>query len=624
MDKIPFAAKQNKEDTASDFFSDKNLDHNSEWNQKNNSPITNLNFNNTSKLNIKDISNIKKDASDNYSPLDMIDNDKSASFLNLENLADKKGNNDANDKGIYKKNENNNKSQDNSSDIDNLGTNAENDNGDNGRSTNFGDYFIFPLLGISCFISMNSIISSQDSFSYFQSKYSPNSYFNNLFFFGNTVIQSILSCIKINISAWMLIKSTLLAQILLLLTFPLLIAFGTGLFSFIVSCLFVLLMGLISGAYLYLMNGVLAFIQFQNLVFVITGQALSSVIVSAVKMITYYAYFNNSHNTKKLINLNNYNFTTYNGTLSDHNHFLNEPSQNLGDHNPDYNNQCYRLLITFYIAALLLLINILSFVFHYKKKQDFIVCFSKLDKKLIETNSNNRITSSKVFSFNKNGTFQNDISNDPDTSKEKLFIAEQKDRQTDFGDEKEDLSPNCNGELTQFQLFKISLFQNKFYFFNSALFGFITYLFHPTNFITLKLFSTTIDLSIILTIIFFNIFESLGRLSTNFYFIKNKNNFYLVNFLRFYFVAIFVLINVIVKENLSYDWMAFLKNEVFICINFALFCYSYGFINCNSFILLGDIKDKDLQLKSNCVNSIFLGLGIFVGSTLSGVLTLAF
>jgi len=64
----------------------------------------------------------------------------------------------------------------------------------------------------------------------------------------------------------------------------------------------------------------------------------------------------------------------------------------------------------------------------------------------------------------------------------------------------------------------------------------------------------------------------------------------------------------------------FLTNENFILVNFALFSLTYGFENCNSFILLGGIRDPIIQFKSNVVTSICIGGGIFVGSYVSNIL----
>jgi len=66
------------------------------------------------------------------------------------------------------------------------------DNRLNVAPLSIGNSIIFPLLGVTCFISMNAFIASQDCFNHFQPKYHSESFFNNIFFFANTLVQIVL------------------------------------------------------------------------------------------------------------------------------------------------------------------------------------------------------------------------------------------------------------------------------------------------------------------------------------------------------------------------------------------------------------------------------------------------
>jgi len=50
------------------------------------------------------------------------------------------------------------------------------------------------------------------------------------------------------------------------------------------------------------------------------------------------------------------------------------------------------------------------------------------------------------------------------------------------------------------------------------------------------------QLSVILTIVYFNVFDSKGRLFTNLLYLKSKKRLFLLNILRIYFFVIFLFI----------------------------------------------------------------------------------
>jgi len=308
------------------------------------------------------------------------------------------------------------------------------------------------------------------------------------------------------------------------------------------------------------MTGILPFIEFRNLILIITGQAISSVLISLIRVITFFAFAN--------LNKEQIYF--------------------------------FSLLATFAFALLIILLTFIVLYF-LKNRADFYICFKKLDKK------------------HTTGLFDSDVLLD---CNEKEINGETPDKPVQT-------------KKTHFQLIKLSLRQNKFFYANVVFFSCITYLFHPVIFINMNLFTNDKQLSIILTIILFNVCDSIGRLSTNFFFVKKKRSLYILNSLRIYFIVVFVLINIWIaskpseissfigdsnaenNNNILSSMKSVFTNEIFILINIALFSFSYGFINCNSFILLGGIKDEIIQFKSGFITSICIGCGVFMGSSLS-------
>lgn len=441
-------------------------------------------------------------------------------------------------------------------------------NGNQNLAKNISNSFIFPLLGITCFISMNAFIALQDCFVHFQKDFHPESFFNNIFFFANTAAQIILSCVNINLKTWSLLKLSLIVPCFTLILFTFLICFFTNLLNYIVCCLLVFVIGVFSGVFLYVINGILPFIELKNLVLVITGQALSSVFISIIRIFTFFI-FEKNFNDKQTTCL-------------------------------------YNLIVTFSSALLVLFVSFILLYF-LKNRVDFYTCFYKLDRK-----HRTGIFDSAVLMNNNN---DKDITGD--------------------------CLENSHTKKSQFELIKFTISKNKLFFANVTLFAFITYLFHPVVFVNLKLFTAEAQLSIILTIIYFNLFDSIGRLTTNLFYVRTKKRLYLLNLLRFYFFLVFILINIWITNNSNnnnniknednnnnnsnnhyflYYVQNFLTNEIFILINIALFGFSYGFINCNSFILLGGIKDPIIQFKSNMITSICIGGGIFIGSSLSNII----
>jgi len=402
------------------------------------------------------------------------------------------------------------------------------------------DFFIYPLLGITCFISMNTFISCLDCFKHYQLNYYPGSYFNNIFFFANTIVQIVLSCVNINKSTWNLLKYSLLIPFFILILFPIFISFFNNIYNYIFCCFLILINGAFSGLYLYLMNGILPFIDFRNLVFVISGQAISSVLVSITKIFTFFVFDSYEQEVKVY----------------------------------------YSLILTFSFSILIIFFTLILLYF-LRNRDDFYSCFKKLDKK------------------HKTGLFDSAVL---------------------IGETESEHSENFeNIKKSQFELMKITINNNKLFFANVLFFGFITFLFHPVVFIQFKLFSKDVeDLSINLTIIFFNVFDSLGRLSTNLFFIKTKKKLFMLNYLRSYFIVIFTLIGIFKHKIIE----NFLTNNGFVYINIAIFAYTFGFINCNSFIILGGIKDQIIQFKSNMVTSICIGTGVFIGSFISNILSM--
>ncbi len=425
------------------------------------------------------------------------------------------------------------------------------------------DNLIFPLLGITCFINMNAFISSLDCFQFYQKNFYPESFFNNIFFFSSALIQIILSCIDVNQKTWSLLKLSLLIPLICLVIFLILIINFNNIYVYVILCFLILINGVFSGLYLYLMNGILPFIEFKNLILIITGQAISSVIISIIRLTTYFIFKQSSKEDLVF----------------------------------------YSLTITFVITSFIIFFTFIT-LYNLKNRKDFYICFSELEKK-----HKTAIFESEVLIRN-----NNDVENNQD------YINNE--NKTDH------ITKN-----SQYELMKIAFNKNKFFFMNVFFFGLLTYLFHPNIFINMKLFGIGSDLSIILTIIFFNVFDSIGRLSTNIVYIKTKKRIYLLTYLRIYFAIVFSLaaywINHTNSNNYSYNQFLdgikiVFTNNVFLCIHIALFSFSFGFLNCNSFIYLGGIRDQIIQFKSNMIASICIGGGIFVGSSLSSVLALSF
>lgn len=425
----------------------------------------------------------------------------------------------------------------------------------NNPTKNISNTFIFPLLGVTCFISMNAFIASQDCFDFFQPDFHSESFFNNIFFFANTLVQIVLCCVNINLKTWSLLKLSLIVPCVSLILFTFFISYFNSLLNFIFCCFLIFVTGAFSGLYLYVINGILPFIEFKNLILVITGQALSSVLISLIRIITFFAFANL------------------------------EKSQIF----------FFSLLATFAFALIMVLLTFILLYF-LKGRHDFYSCFYKLDRK------------------HRTGIFDSAV------------LLSSNNVETEFDREKVEIM--LQTKKSQFQLLVFTLCKNKLFFVNVIFFAFATYLFHPVIFIKMSLFSENGQLSVILTIIFFNVFDSLGRISTNFFFVKSKKRLYLLNLLRIYFVIVFVLIKIwiandnseISEDNFLQNAKSFFTNQIFILVNIAVFSFTYGFINCNSFILLGGIKDQIIQFKSNMITSICIGGGIFVGSSLSNVL----
>jgi hypothetical protein len=148
----------------------------------------------------------------------------------------------------------------------------------------------FYLIGISCFVPYNAIVSGLDCFITYQKSYHPELVYSNLFFFSNFLFQVGIVLIPPKYSYYKLIQFSQILSILTLVINPLTLNWFEETPSFFISCIIVFLQGISSAV---LLTCLYAFLNYLDPVFItstVTGHGLAGIILNTTRFITINVY----------------------------------------------------------------------------------------------------------------------------------------------------------------------------------------------------------------------------------------------------------------------------------------------------------------------------------------------
>lgn len=412
----------------------------------------------------------------------------------------------------------------------------------------------FYLVGISCLLPLNAIITSTDCFMYFHKAYHPELVYTNVFYLTNFLVQLFIALSAPKFSYYKIIQITLAISTLILLAIPLVVIFLQPFSSFIVTCVLMLFFGSVSGGLIICLYSFLIYLDKVFIASVVTGHGLSGILTTFFRFLTFYIY---------------------------------------GVYNQDdisKNDLVSSFFIFNYFSAFLMLINIFIW-FNFIKHLDIRKALRKIQPTLV--------------------LFDEDVNFEERCLSLYSFKSE-----TDNTYEGEDLSINKPSSNTS-EFYKIKRVLRKQFGINFTIFlhGLITFSIYPGVVLKNHIFTINNSMSMIYILAIFTIFDVIGRILPKLCHFISFSPVYFIIFFRFFFIFLFPFIY---KMNLyNSTKYPILYNDYFISSVIALFAFTNGFIITNSFILIQQDKivSDDLKGKTSSVLNLTLNAGIYAGTT---------
>jgi hypothetical protein len=146
----------------------------------------------------------------------------------------------------------------------------------------------FYLIGISCFVPYNAILSGLDCFMEYHKDYAPEFVYSNLFFFSNFFVQMIIIFVAPKYNYYNLIQISQGISIITLILNPIILQNFETSESFITSCIIVIIQGSTSAVLFTCLYSFLSYLENIYITSVVTGHGLSGIILNCARLITYF------------------------------------------------------------------------------------------------------------------------------------------------------------------------------------------------------------------------------------------------------------------------------------------------------------------------------------------------
>jgi hypothetical protein len=145
----------------------------------------------------------------------------------------------------------------------------------------------FYLIGISCFVPYNAILSGLDCFMVYHKGYAPEFVYSNLFFFCNFFVQMLIIFVAPKYSYYNMIQISQVVSILSLLLNPLALQYLNEFDSYIASCVIVIIQGSSSAVLFTCLYSFLSYLENVYITSVVTGHGLSGIILNLARLATF-------------------------------------------------------------------------------------------------------------------------------------------------------------------------------------------------------------------------------------------------------------------------------------------------------------------------------------------------
>jgi hypothetical protein len=144
----------------------------------------------------------------------------------------------------------------------------------------------FYLIGISCFVPLNAILSGLDCFMEFHKDYAPEFVYSNLYFFSNFFVQMIIIFVPPKFNYYNLIQISQGVSIITLILNPILLLKLEASESFIFSCVLVIIQGSASAVLFTCLYSFLSYLENIYITSVVTGHGLSGIILNLARFVS--------------------------------------------------------------------------------------------------------------------------------------------------------------------------------------------------------------------------------------------------------------------------------------------------------------------------------------------------